>query len=60
MYCCNELQKYSKSVSSTQVTILLFLPVETSVNIWMLMWSEQPAVRVSVQTTTQTLQASGT
>ena len=60
MYCCNALHKYSKSVSSTQVTILSLLLLETSMNVWLLMWYEQPGVRVSVQTTTQSLQASGT
>ena len=59
-YCCNALQKYSKSVSSTQVTILSPLPVETSMNVWLLMWYEEPGVWVSVQTTTQSLQARGT
>ena len=58
-FCCNALQKYSKSVSSTQVTILSLLPVETSLNVWLLVWYEQPGVRVSVQTTTQSLQARG-
>ena len=60
MYCRNALQKNSKSVSSTQVTILSLLPVETSVNVWLLMWSEPPGVRLSVQSTTLTLQAIGT
>ena len=58
-FCCNALQKYSKSVSSTQVTILSLLPVETSLNVLLLVWYEQPGVRVSVQTITQSLQARG-
>lgn len=41
------MQKYLKSVSSTQLTILSLLPDETSVNInvWLLMWSEQSGVK---------------
>ena len=57
------MQKYLKSVSSTQLTILSLLPDETSVNInvWLLMWSEQSGVKsYKQQTTTRTLQESET
>ena len=56
MHC----RKNSKSIPSNSVTILSHLPVETSMNVWLLKWSEQPGVRVSVQTTSQTPQARGT
>ena len=53
---CRKIRNQSHFSSNHSIAPL----VETTRNVWLLMWSKLPGVRVSVQTTMQTLQASRT